>query len=172
MNHPFYCKLYQACSAPLRGKTKLIQTLARIEKSLVAVFVASYLFFCAYVLIARGFSLSNLAITIVLPAACFGTVSLLRKVLCRPRPYQATGAGIQPLVEKTSEGDSFPSRHVASAFVIGTVALSQFIWAGVLCYAAGLYLAIVRFLFGLHYPTDLIAGGIFGMAFGAFAFLL
>ena len=172
MKHQLYCKLYNACSAPLRGKQRLIKALSYAEKALVCLFVAAYVFFCAYVLFTGGLSWKNLCVTIVLPAACFGTVSVLRKVLSRPRPYQTTGAGIQPLVKKDSEGDSFPSRHIASAFVIGTVALSQFVWAGVLCYTAGLYLAAVRFLFGLHYPTDLCAGAMFGVAFGAFAFLI
>jgi membrane-associated phospholipid phosphatase len=172
MEHQLYRKLYHACSAPLRGKEGVIKTLAWIEKAFVAIFVAAYVFFCAFVLLNSGLSLKNLSITILLPAVCFGTVSALRKVFCRPRPYQTTGAGIQPLIKKESEGDSFPSRHIASAFVIGTVALSQFIWVGVLCYLAGLYLAVVRFLFGLHYPTDLFAGIVFGVLFGAFAFLI
>ena len=133
--------------------------------------MAAYLFFCIYTLITQGISLQTLLPTVLLPGGCFGCVSLLQTLVARPRPYQETGANIQPLRAKDSQNNSFPSRHTASAFVIGMVTLSACPWAGIACFAAGLYIAIVRFLFGVHYPSDLLAGAILGVLFGVFAFL-
>ncbi|MFQ9736875.1 MAG: phosphatase PAP2 family protein [Christensenellaceae bacterium] len=72
---------------------------------------------------------------------------------------------------KEKRGHSFPSRHVASAFVIGTVLLPYCVWAGAAVLLAGTLLGYVRFAAGIHYPSDLLAGAALGIVFGLMAFI-
>ena len=65
-----------------------------------------------------------------------------------------------------------PSRHVASAFVIATVILSYYPFAGAGAIIAAATLAFLRFLEGVHYPSDLIVGAVLGFVFGGISFLI
>lgn len=103
------------------------------------------------------------------PLLCLLTVSLLRNLFDRKRPYE--GAGIVPVIEKKKKGHSFPSRHLASAFVIGTVFLPYCLPAGIVVLSAGAVLGYVRFAAGVHYPSDLAVGALLGALFGALVFI-
>lgn len=90
-----------------------------------------------------------------LPALTLGLVTLLRKLVNRPRPFDALS--LKPSVSHES-GGSFPSKHSASAMII---ALS-FLWAhpiGVLPLVTLAFLTgISRVFAGVHYPLDVLAG--------------
>jgi membrane-associated phospholipid phosphatase len=98
-------------------------------------------------------------------------VSLLRKLIKRPRPYEKAGAGIDPLIKKDAEGNSMPSRHLASAAVLSLIFFPECIWLGIVALVATELLSLLRFLQGAHYPTDLLVGELLGFAFGAIGFL-
>lgn len=115
----------------------------------------------------KVFSLPFLKL-LALPLSCLLVVSLLRKIVKRKRPYEE---GIEPIFPKKNTSDSFPSRHVASAFVIGATALCVQLPLALAAFAAGLVLAYVRFACGWHYPTDLLCGGVVGLLVGLFALL-
>ena len=172
MSYSFYRKLYQGVSDPFRGKTRLLKALFWIEKTLVALAMAAYGFLAVYALFRREFSYQGVLSAIVLPAGCLLCVSVLRKLIKRARPYEKEGAGIVPLKQKDASGNSFPSRHTACAFVIATVFTAYFPLAGGALYAVGAFIAFFRFLFGLHYPTDLLGGMALGFLFGIPAFFL
>lgn len=94
----------------------------------------------------------------------FLLVSWLRKSLNQPRPYEAWP--IEPLIAKDTVGQSFPSRHVFSASIIGTVALAnQPILGGVILLVAAV-LAVLRVLGGVHYPKDVAVGFVLGILLG------
>lgn len=104
--------------------------------------------------------------TLAVPAACLCVVAVLRRIVNRPRPYNEGGSFIVPLTEKDKEGHSFPSRHLACAFVIIAVAFKYVSWAGWALTPLGLALGYARFALGLHYPSDLFVGGVLGGLFG------
>lgn len=97
-------------------------------------------------------------------------VSLIRKRIGAKRPYETME--IQPLVEKETGGDSFPSRHVFSIFIVAMAMLRQNIWLGFLFLAMGLILAVLRVIAGLHYPRDVIAGALIGVISGGLGFFV
>ncbi|MBQ8428101.1 MAG: phosphatase PAP2 family protein, partial [Clostridia bacterium] len=108
-----------------------------------------------------------------LPLACtLVSVTLLRRVIPRKRPYDKEGAAIEPLCQKSKHSNSFPSRHTACAFVIGTVLCELTLWLGIPAFLLGIFLAYVRFVSGFHFPTDLLGGAFLGAGFGVIAFFL
>ncbi len=102
-----------------------------------------------------------------IPAAALLLVSVLRLLVRRPRPYSAEGANITPLIDKKqSDRKSFPSRHIACAFVIAAVFLAYMRWVGVALLPLGVFLCYARFALGVHYPTDLLVGMGLGLLCG------
>ena len=111
--------------------------------------------------------------SIGLPLACtLVSVTLLRFFIPRKRPYDQEGAAIEPLCQKSKKTNSFPSRHTACAFVIGTVLCTLSLWLAIPTFLLGFCLAYVRFLSGFHFPTDLLGGALLGTGFGIIAFFL
>ena len=101
---------------------------------------------------------------LAVPAAGFALVSLFRRLYNAPRPYEALA--ITPLVPRGKAGRSFPSRHVASAFLIGCAGWYLTPWLGLPAFLAGAALAVIRPLAGVHFPRDTAAGAAFGLLFG------
>jgi membrane-associated phospholipid phosphatase len=171
MDYTKYRSFYERTTKKLKTKPKLIKALSIADKALVLGFVAAYAAFLVYVFATLPFEWLLLLNKVGLPALCFAAVTLLRLLIKRPRPYETTGAGIDPLVKKSSSGNSMPSRHLASAVVIGLTVLPQSLLFGLLCLGAACALAALRFLEGVHYPTDLLAGGLLGAVFGVIGLL-
>ncbi|SFC24153.1 PAP2 superfamily protein [Alkalibacterium subtropicum] len=107
---------------------------------------------------------------LLVPAISYVLVSIFRKVIDAPRPYEVTGN--TPIIKKEAEGNSFPSRHVFSAFVIATTLYFISNPLGILLMAAGSILAVLRVIGGVHYPRDVIAGAIIGILSGILGFYL
>ena len=89
---------------------------------------------------------------------------LLKNLVARPRPYTAD-PGIQLLIEPSREPYSFPSGHTlhafAAAFAVGLAGRrSLFIPCLILAAAIG----FSRIYLMMHYPSDVLAGGLFGFA--------
>lgn len=106
----------------------------------------------------------------LVPAVSFVAVSLFRKALNAPRPYEVFG--LPPVINKSTKGKSFPSRHAFSIFVIGMAFLAAcpLPWAGWLILALGICLATVRVLAGVHFPRDVVAGALIGIGCGVLGF--
>ena len=100
----------------------------------------------------------------------FLLVSVFRNLYNAKRPYELLE--IQPLIHKDKKGKSFPSRHVFSVFVIAMT----FLWlcppAGVVFLVVGVLLALCRVIGGVHFPRDVIAGALAGIAAGACYWLI
>ncbi|MCL5406984.1 MAG: phosphatase PAP2 family protein [Patescibacteria group bacterium] len=97
----------------------------------------------------------------------------LASAFFRQRPYIAHADTIIPLGELFSDS-SFPSGHMAI-----TVALSTFFlyfyrkwWIWVLVIIFVLLMAFSRLHNGMHYPTDILAGIIFGLGYGFLTVLI
>lgn len=98
--------------------------------------------------------------------------AFLKYTIARPRPY-AAGAAEKldpPLGSAPDDFASFPSGHTQmTAGFFGTLAFRfRRILYFVLCGAAVLLVGIARIYFGVHYPTDVLAGLFFGLFFALF----
>lgn len=166
-----YKALYEKQAAFYNGRPRVKRAL------LYGNYIGTALFFLAYgalVLVAvfKEFEAVELMKILGAPALCLFVVSVLRLAVNRPRPYSEQGAGIAPLQPKMSSKDkSFPSRHIASAFVIGTTFLAYCLPVGIALLALGLALGYARFAIGWHYPSDLACGGILGVSCGLLVFV-
>ena len=95
---------------------------------------------------------------LLVPAISFVLLSVIRKLINRPRPYETWG--FTPILKKESKGASFPSRHIFSAFMIAATLAYITPW-GSLSFVPAVLLATVRVIGGVHYPSDVTAGAIF-----------
>ena len=73
---------------------------------------------------------------------------------------------------KDTKGHSFPSRHVFSVFVIAFTVGVHIHWAGIALGAVGLLISLIRVLAGIHFPRDVLAGMLSGIACGLIGFLI
>ena len=101
---------------------------------------------------------------IFIPAICFLTVTIFRKVINKQRPYEKLP--IQSLIKKDKKGQSFPSRHVFSIFLIATLWFCFWKPVGIFLFIAGIFLAIVRVIGGVHFISDVCAGAALGILAG------
>lgn len=102
--------------------------------------------------------------TALIPAVSFVLLSLIRKKINRPRPYETWQ--LDPLISKDTKGQSMPSRHIFSCTVIAMAFLSVIPLLGGLFLFWSVLLALVRVLGGVHYPSDVLAGFLAGIAAG------
>jgi undecaprenyl-diphosphatase len=82
----------------------------------------------------------------------------------RPRPSAAHGDAVHLYFVSPSQDPSFPSDHATAAFAIAFAVffVSRRVGIGFLLTAAAIGLA--RVLIGLHYPGDVAAGAVVGLA--------
>lgn len=102
----------------------------------------------------------------LVPGISFVLVTVLRKEINAPRPYEVFDAA--PVIPKDTRGNSFPSRHAFSIFVIAMTfcACCPLAWAGPVMLAAGVLLAVIRVASGVHFPCDVVVGALLGMLAG------
>ena len=98
-----------------------------------------------------------LLVTLALP---FLAVTLLRRRLNAPRPYE-----LYPFYEnapKSKKGSSFPSRHAHSAFAIGTLLTFASPVLGAVLLTLSVAMCASRVLLGIHFIRDVLAGALTG----------
>ncbi len=100
----------------------------------------------------------------------FVALSIVRKKINSVRPY--TKYGFKPIVNKEKPGESMPSRHVFSCFVIGMAFLYIDTSLGVIVLIQGVLMAILRVVIGVHFPKDVIVGALVGIISGIIGFYL
>lgn len=105
---------------------------------------------------------------VLVPGISFVVISVFRYLYCAPRPYEVFE--LPPVIPKDTKGKSFPSRHVFSIFIIAMTFFWKVPLAGVLIGAAGIFMAVVRVLGGVHFPKDVIAGAALGILAGLVGF--
>ncbi len=129
--------------------------------------------YCAYpallVLLWRAGD-ARLLRAVLVPAAAFVLCSVLRRVWDRPRPFEQEG--LEPLIDTHSKGESFPSRHAASAVVIAMAAWYAAPGMGVALTVVAVLICAVRVLAGVHHPVDVLAGAALSLLVGGVGFWL
>ena len=105
---------------------------------------------------------------LIVPAIVYCSVTVLRKCLNFPRPYEKLS--ITPLISREGAGQSFPSRHASSVTIIA--AAFWYIWppAGIALSVIALIIAVIRPVAGIHFPRDVIAGVIYSIVIGTIGF--
>lgn len=129
-----------------------------------------YAFYPLLVLYLAFFGRSLLVRVIAVPAVSFIAVSVVRHLLNMPRPYEKYD--ITPLYNKKTRGNSFPSRHTFSVFIIGFAALYVCLPLGIVVFALGVLLAVSRVLCGVHFIKDVVSGFVSAAACGVIGFYL
>ena len=171
MKHDFYKKIYEGNANFLSSRSFAKKALPIIDKILTGGFFVAYGVLCLYAITKKTGAVDMLPIFFA-PMLGLLVVSALQLLIDKPRPYSENGAGITPLVKKNKEGHSFPSRHIACACVIATTCLPYLMPLGIFLYFLSVLLIYTRFSLGLHYLSDLFAGGILGVLCGLSVFLL
>ena len=142
----------------VQDKPKLVLLMKIISHTAV---MASMLGYAFLLVLAYMESLRAAVGAFVFTLVPFVIVSLMRKFINAPRPYEVYDFFAAP--PKSKSGLSFPSRHAFSAFVIGTALLYHSLWAGIVVLALGTALAVCRVLLGIHFIRDVICGSAIGV---------
>ena len=109
---------------------------------------------------------------VVITSVPFCLVSLLRCAFDAPRPSEVYSLDARFVYANRKHGRSFPSRHVFSAFVIGTALYFYAPVLGIMICAVGLILGGCRALLGIHFVRDVIAGALIGICSGIIGHLI
>ena len=117
----------------------------------------------------KGGKKGRMAVILIIPVIFLSdqlSAHVLKPLIARPRPC-VTLADIHLLVGmKTSY--SFPSAHAANFFAVATFFnyfYPKYRW---IYFGAAFVVALSRVSIGIHYPLDIIAGGILGAACALF----
>lgn len=160
-------KTYEALSAPFRNHPQALKFLSLGNKLLT---LSCYALYPALLLWAFWTRDSRFWRLLLVPGLSFAAVSVFRKLYNSPRPYETLD--IHPLIPRDKTGESFPSRHVFSVFVIamswGTVSAPM----GWVLGLVGVLLAATRVVGGIHYPRDVAVGAGIGILSGLIGFYL
>ena len=105
---------------------------------------------------------------LLVPATGFIVLSVIRKRMNWPRPYEL--GTFPPLLNREGKGSSMPSRHVFSAAIISTVAWGVNPLLSVFGLSLALLLAGVRVLAGVHFVRDVVVGFLSAILWGFFWF--
>ena len=105
---------------------------------------------------------------VLVTGVSFILVSIARHFMNAPRPY--TLYDFDAIIKKDKVGESMPSRHVFSAFVIGMAFLYTYPVVGIIIFADGILMGFGRVVAGVHFPKDVIAGAIVGILSGVVGF--
>ncbi|MEE1060254.1 MAG: phosphatase PAP2 family protein [Ruminococcus sp.] len=133
-----------------------------------------YVIFAAYGLLLLYLALTQSAeifkITLV-PLGVFLFVTIIRKFFNRERPYEKFG--IPSVFNKTKKGESMPSRHTASAFIISMAFLCLSPPLGIIFLCISFLIMLSRVFAGVHFISDVLAGMTLSVVSGyVFLFLI
>lgn len=155
---------YAKMTGHLRSNERLAKLLNILNKVLTYIIFAAYPAMLVYLFAAKR---ERLLMAIAVPAVSFVLLSVFRKAVNFPRPYEVYE--MPPVIPKKTKGKSFPSRHVFCVAIIGMTALYAFETPviGIIILIIAVLMAILRVFSGVHFPRDVIAGFLCGIIMGA-----
>lgn len=90
-------------------------------------------------------------------------VTPIELLVPRERPF--VKLGLDPLVSKSAD-PALPSSHAAFFFAFSTVVFFSHKKLGIFFYVCSTLIVLARVYTGLHWPTDILAGSMIGIATG------
>ena len=163
-----YQEWYDHMAANIKNKPFLLSLLRFFNRFMTVVMPMIYLTLLATTYLQQGLG-KQVLMYVFIPASGFVILSLLRKKINAPRPYEEWD--IKPLLDRDSPGQSMPSRHVFSATIISMACLHASLTMGMICLTLSAFLGLVRVLGGVHFPKDVVVGYICGLVWGVIFFL-
>lgn len=155
---------YERIFCLLEKRMYLKSAVQLVTKGLPLLFMAAYGFTSALLLLQRDERLFRF---LVVPAAALGGCLVLRRIIDRPRPYEIYG--FQPLISRDKKGQSFPSNHTTSAFVIALAFIYLSPYGGWVLIPA-VTVALSRVVTGVHWLSDVLAGAGLAVLIGGIGF--
>ena len=163
-----YQEWYDHITGNIENKPIFLRLLRTFNRFMTVVMPIVYLTLLATTYLQEGLG-KQVGIYLFVPASGFVILSLFRKKINAPRPYEEWD--IKPLLDRDSPGQSMPSRHVFSATIISMACLHASLSLGVILLVLSALLGLVRVLGGVHFPKDVVVGYICGLVWGALFFL-
>lgn len=159
---------YQNRMAELKSRKNTLKVLKALYKTLPAIVIVTYPVMLIFKIF-EGFSW-DFILMIGVPAGTLLIVTALRKLIDRERPYIKYGT--EPLIHKKNTGESFPSRHTASAFIIAMSAFSLSPVLAVILLFIAAVIGLTRILAGVHFVSDILAGMAISVSIGIIFFII
>lgn len=163
-----YQEWYEKRKSSLLRHPQLLQLMRVFNRMMTVLMPLAYLTLLGTSLITKGLG-NDFYAYILVPALGFVLLTLVRKWINQPRPYEAWE--IIPLLDKDSSGNSMPSRHVFSATIISMACLHANLPVGLVLLVLSALLGFVRVLGGVHYPKDVLVGYACGLLLGILFFI-
>ena len=163
-----YQEWYDHIAGNIDNEPVFLRLLRAFNRFMTVVMPMIYLTLLATTYLQQGLG-KQVGIYLFIPASGFVILSLFRKKINAPRPYEEWD--IKPLLDRDSPGQSMPSRHVFSATIISMACLHTSLTMGLICLTLSAFLGLVRVLGGVHYPKDVVVGYICGLVWGVIFFL-
>ncbi|MCD8149001.1 MAG: phosphatase PAP2 family protein [Clostridiales bacterium] len=157
MQKTFYDRLARPFEAEERKKRRLIRANDIVSKA----FYIAYPVLLAVLALMRD---ARLIRVFLVPLLSFLAVTIFRKALNAPRPYEVWDS--PPLIPKDTKGISFPSRHVFCVFIIAMATAYVCKPAAIVMMTAGVFLAAVRVIARIHFIKDVVAGALIAIILG------
>ena len=95
---------------------------------------------------------------------------IIKGWIARPRPYRACRDFRQ--CARSLDEFSFPSGHTLHSVAFSFILTAYYPAAAIVVWPFTLLLAASRIILGLHYPSDVIVGGVIGLTTAALSFNL
>lgn len=163
-----YQEWYNHIATNIENKPFLLSLLRTFNRFMTVVTPIVYLTLLATSYFQEGLG-KQVLIYVFVPATGFVILSLLRKKINAPRPYEEWT--IKPLLDRDSPGQSMPSRHVFSATIISMACIHASLSLGIILLVLSVLLGLMRVLGGVHYPKDVVVGYICALVWGVIFFL-
>ena len=163
-----YQEWYDHIAGKIKNNPLFLSLLRAFNRFMTLVMPIVYLTLLVTTYLQQGFG-KQVLMYVFVPASGFVILSLLRKKINAPRPYEIWE--IVLLLDRDSPGQSMPSRHVFSASIISMACLHASLSVGVILLVFSVLLGLVRVLGGVHFPKDVVVGYICGLMWGVIFFL-
>ena len=163
-----YQEWYEKRKSGLLRHPHLLQLMRVFNRMMTVLMPLAYLTLLGTSFVSNGIG-KDLSVYILVPAFGFVLLTLVRKWINQPRPYETWE--IVPLLDKDSSGNSMPSRHVFSATIISMACLHANLPVGLVLLVLSALLGFVRVLGGVHYPKDVLVGYACGLLLGILFFI-
>lgn len=163
MSRTSYRQTYEKISAPFRTSENVMNMVRLMDQ------ILTYMMYVLYpvmlvILFARHDE--HLLKAVLIPGTGFVLVTMVRRLINRPRPYAAHQ--IPAIIHKDKQGESMPSRHAFSAAVISMAYYAVYPAAGIVLLVLSALECVIRVIGGVHYPEDVIIGYLAGVIMGLF----